>query len=128
MDRQKTTLKKYILAGFVLFGLAAGFVAVWYHRHTDTMFLLNIPGALLGEAFYSLAIRWFGDPGSAQAHYTIPWLLRIPQVYVPASVVCWGLLGTLFAVFLKPRITAWIAGAYLAAGGGLYLLAGLGII
>ena len=121
-------MKKVIITGFIIFGTAVGFISVWFHQHTDMLFLLNIPGTLLGDAVYGLSIRFFGDPNSSQAHYTIPWLCRIPQVYVPASVLFWGLLGTLFSVFLKLRIIAWIIGIYLVVFGSFYLLAVLGLI
>ncbi|RJQ39671.1 MAG: hypothetical protein C4555_02660 [Dehalococcoidia bacterium] len=114
--------KLYIFLGFVAFGIAAGFIAIWFREHTDSLFLLNIPGTLLGDAVYGISIRLFGDPHSSQAHYTIPWLLRIPQVYVPASVVFWGLVGTLLAWFMKPKIIAWIAGVYVALSISLYLI------
>jgi hypothetical protein len=78
---------------FLLCGATAGFISVWFREHTDTLFLLNILGTLLGDTIYGLSIRFLGDPHSSQAHYTIPWILRVPQVYVPASVLFWGLLG-----------------------------------
>jgi len=121
-------MKKITITGFIIYGIAVGFISVWFRQHTDTLFLLNVPGTLLGDAVYGLSIRFFGDPHSSQAHYTIPWLFRIPQVYVPTSVFFWGLLGTIFAVFLKPRIIAWIMGIYVVTFGSLYLLAVLGLI
>ena len=120
--------KAIIMIGFIIYGIAVGFIAVWFRQNTDMVFLLNIPGTLLGDAVYGLSIRFFGDPHSSQAHYTIPWLFRIPQVYVPISVLFWGLLGTIFTVFLKPRIIAWITGIYIVVFGSLYLLAELGLI
>ena len=114
--------KSFIIIGFIVFGMVLGFTSVWFRQHTDSMFLLNIPGTLLGDAAYGLTIRFFGDPHSSQAHYTIPWLFRIPQVYVPASILFWGLLGTLFAMFLKLKIIAWITGTYLVVLGSLYLV------
>ena len=97
---------------FLLFGIGVGFVSVWFDDNTDTIFFLNIPGTIIGDGIYSGSIRLFGDPSSSQAHYTIPWLLRIPQVYVLASGLFWGLLGALFAFFLKLRVILWIAGVY----------------
>ena len=121
-------MKKFIIAGFIVFGTTVGFISVWYRQHTDMLFLLNIPGTLLGDAVYGLSIRFFGDPHSSQAHYTIPWLFRIPQVYVPASIFFWGLVGTICAALLKPRIIAWIMGSYLVVFGLTYLLAEIGLI
>jgi hypothetical protein len=48
---------------------------------------------LLAEKIYVVSIDLLGNPISDQAHYTIPWLLRIPQVCVPVSILFWGLLG-----------------------------------
>ncbi|MFH1651501.1 MAG: hypothetical protein ABID87_05325 [Chloroflexota bacterium] len=110
-----------IAALFVIAGTAAGFISVWFRQHTDSLFLFNLPGTLLGDAAYVLSIQLLGDPHSAQAHYTIPWLLRIPQVYVPVSVLFWGLVGAVSARFLKARMLLWLTGIYLAAGAGVYL-------
>lgn len=125
MDKK---IKGLIFLGFVAFGVATGFIAVWFREHTDSLFLLNIPGTLLGDAVYRQSIRLFGDPHSPQAHYTIPWLLRIPQVYVPASLVFWGLIGALLTFFLKPKVIAWVMGFYVAMGVVFYLLAWLSIL
>ena len=119
--------KSIIISGFIIYGTILGFISVWFRQNTDSLFFLNIPGTLLGDTAYGLSILFFGDPHSSQAHYTIPCLLRIPQVYVPASIFLWGLIGTLFAVFLKPRIVAWIMGVYLVVFGSPYLLASLGL-
>ena len=121
-------MKKVIITGFIVFGAVAGLTAVWFHQNTDTMFLLNIPGTWLGDAVYNLSIRLFGDPYSSQAHYTIPWLLRIPQVYVPVSTFFWGVLGALFSIFLKPKMIALIMGLYLIMFGIIYLLAETGVL
>ena len=119
--------KTTTILGFIIYGTVVGFISVWFRQNTDSVFLLNIPGTLLGDAVYGLSIRFFGDPHSSQAHFTIPWLFRIPQVYVPTSILLWGLIGTLFAVFLKPRIVAWIMGVYLIVFGSLYFLVSLGL-
>lgn len=121
-------MKRVIIAGFVIFGTVVGLIAVWFRQHTDMVFLLNIPGTLLGDAVYGLSIRFYGDPHSSQAHYTIPWFFRIPQVYMPASVFFWGLVGTTFTAFLKLRIIAWIMGLYLIVFGSIYLLVEIGLI
>jgi hypothetical protein len=109
-------MKKKIIyiACFLLFGIGAGFVSVWFDNNTDTIFFLNIPGTLIGDGIYSGSIKLFGDPSSPQAHFTIHWLLRVPQVYVLASGLFWGLLGALFAFFLKLRVVLWIVGVYVA--------------
>ena len=116
-------MKKTIVAvSFAILGVALGFGTVWFNENTDAVFLLNIPGTLLGDAAYSLSIRFFGDPISSQAHYTVPWLLRIPQIYVLASVLFWGIIGTMFAVFLKRKAIVLLVGLYFFLFGIIYLL------
>jgi hypothetical protein len=61
----------------------------------DISVIVNLPASLFGDWIYQQSIRYLGDPHSPQAHYTIPWLLRVPQVYVPASVMFWGAAGAL---------------------------------
>jgi hypothetical protein len=114
-------VKKLIITAFVIFGVAVGFVSVWFRQNTDTAFLLNIPGTILGDAVYNWSINLIGNPHSSQAHYTIPWLLRIPQVYVPTSIFFWGIIGTLLTIFLKPKVIGIIMGAYLLTLGIIIL-------
>lgn len=95
--------------GFLAYGLAVGLLTLsWLAPGRDALLPLNLPGYLLGEQLYLWAIRLVGDSRSPQAHFTIPWLLRTPQVVVPASVLFWGLVGML----------AWVAGRASAAGVG----------
>ncbi|MBA7645217.1 hypothetical protein ES703_52971 [subsurface metagenome] len=122
-------MKKIItIIGFMLYGVVAGFISIWFRQHTDMVFLLNIPGTLCGDAVYGLSIRFFGDLHSSQAHYTIPWLLRIPQVYLPASAFFWGVLGTLFAMIFRPKVVTWIMGIYILMFGIITVLVTLGLI
>jgi hypothetical protein len=81
-----------VLAAFVAFGAAAVIAAAMLWP-LDSCALVNPPGVLAGDWLYAASIQAFGDPNSAQAHYTIPWLLRVPQVYVPASVALYAILG-----------------------------------
>ena len=90
--RMQVPSKKAILLGFVAFGIAIGFFAAWLWP-ADSSFYFNAFGAFLGDQVYNLSIRYFGDIISPQAHYTIPWILRVPQVYVIASIAVYGLVG-----------------------------------
>lgn len=94
-----------LLTGFTLFGIIAGAMALIYSR-CDSSVLFNLPAVLLGEGLYGLTINIFGDPGSAQAHYTIPWLFRIPQVIPFVSVLFWGLLGLVGQIIFNRRRVA----------------------
>ena len=117
-------MKKKIIyiACFIIFGITVGFVSIWFYNNTDTIFMLNIPGTLLGDGIYYRTIESFGDPYSSQAHYTIPWILRVPQVYVLASGLFWGILGALLSLFLKLKTMLWIAVAYIVILGVLTIL------
>ncbi len=81
-----------IAFGFLLFSIGAGLWAtqIWPR---DTVVMVNFPAVLFGDVLYGGSIRYLGDPHSSQAHYTIPWFLRVPQVYFTASIILWGLVG-----------------------------------
>ena len=81
-----------VLAGFMVAGAVGGLVAAWVWP-ADLAVLLDLPGVLLGDLVYNGSIRFFGDPSSSQAHFSIPWLLRVPQVYVLVSTLFWGFVG-----------------------------------
>ncbi|MFC2068454.1 hypothetical protein ACFLTP_05555 [Chloroflexota bacterium] len=82
-----------LLTLFLLYGFVVGFISVWWWNFSDSLFLPNVPGMLIGDKAYSLSIEIFGNPSSSQAHYSIPWILRVPQIYVPITFFFWGLLG-----------------------------------
>ena len=84
--------KGAIILSFLVFAVAAGVWAtqIW---PMDTVVMVNLPAVYFGDALYMWSIRYLGEPSSSQAHYSIPWLLRVPQVYVVASITVWGLLG-----------------------------------
>jgi hypothetical protein len=86
--------EKAIFFSFLAFGAALGFFTAWLWP-ADSSVYFNVFGVLLGDPVYDLSIRYFGDIISPQAHYTIPWVLRIPQVYVITSIVVYALIGLL---------------------------------
>ena len=92
-------MKAKILLSFLIYGLLVGIFSVWWRGVSDAIFVFNIPGVLLGDEVYSLSIFYLGDPNSPQAHYSILWILRIPQVYIPG-----GMVGSLVQlVYYKKR-------------------------
>jgi hypothetical protein len=91
-----------LLAGFIVAGVAGGLVAVWAWP-ADLAVLLDLPGVLLGDLVYNWSIAHLGDPSSSQAHFTIPWLLRVPQVYVLVSTLFWGFVGLIVQVVVNRK-------------------------
>ena len=85
----------------VVYGLVVGFVSVWWWHYSDNLFFPNIPGILIGDKIYSLSINLLGDPLSSQANYSIPWVLRVPHIYVPVSIILWGLVGLIIQMLWK---------------------------
>jgi hypothetical protein len=81
-----------IFVSFLVFGTAMGVFTAWLWP-ADSSVYFNLLPALLGDQVYDLSIRYFGDIISSHAHYTIPWFLRVPRIYVVSSVVVYGLVG-----------------------------------
>ncbi len=90
----KVPAKIAIVLGFLIFSVISGLGVVW-RWPGDIIVMVNFPASLIGDWIYQASIQYLGDPHSDQAHYTIPWILRVPQVYVLASVLFWGLAGLL---------------------------------
>ena len=95
--------KKRVILSFLIFGIVTGFLVAWAWPK-DISVLINIFTAFLGDEVYQLSILYLGDISSPQAHYTIPWILRIPQVYVIVSIMFWGLIGLLIQFIYNKRI------------------------
>lgn len=88
------TERTAIFVGLTLFGILSGFL-IALSGYLEGAYMLNPLGAFLGEEIYICSIDHFGDPHSAFAHYTIPWILRTPQVCLFTSAIVWGLIGFL---------------------------------
>lgn len=110
-EKVGTRRKLIYIACFVAFGVGLGFWSAWHDGLYDTPLLLNPPGYWIGVAFHGMWGRFVSD--------TIPWLLDIPRVFVLSSTLFWGIVGTLFSLFLKPKLIALIMGAYLVIFGGM---------
>ena len=97
---QRTTM--WVAIDVLAYGVAVGFMSIaWHQPRRDMLLPLNFPGELIAETVYVNSIRLFGDLSSPQAHFTIPWLLRMPQVTVPASAAFWGAVGLLVRGILR---------------------------
>ena len=97
-------MKTKFLITIVSYGIFATFLSVWQWPNEGLGFILNLPGNLLGEITYLHSIGYMGDPISPQAHYTIPWILRIPQVVIPISMAFWGGIGIIVQLFYNNLI------------------------
>lgn len=90
--------KLLMITGFLVFGAAAGLLSAWYDGRYDIPLYLDFPGYFLG---------------------------MVMQIKVLPSVIAWGIIGTVLALLLKPKITAWIMAAYVIVFGVLTLAASL---
>jgi hypothetical protein len=84
--------RRTIILSFLVFGAVTGMLTarIW---PIESSIYFNVFASLLGDEVYILSIRYIGDMNSPHAHYTIPWILRIPQVYVIASLVLSASIG-----------------------------------
>ena len=92
LRRMDVSSSKAVFLSFLIFGSVTGFL-LFKTWPSEGAIYISIPPAVIGDEIYSSSIRYFGDPSSAQAHYTIPWVLRIPQVYFFTSIGFWGVTG-----------------------------------
>ncbi|MCJ7769050.1 MAG: hypothetical protein MUO92_01035, partial [Dehalococcoidales bacterium] len=72
----------------ILSGLAAAL-----YGHSDGQYIFNTLGVNLGDELYEYAIQYFGDPHSFSAHYSVPWILRTPQIVLFTSAISFSLIG-----------------------------------
>jgi len=86
--------KKRFFLSFLIIGSITGFLIVWLWVY-DVIILINPAIAFIGSEVYRLSIIHLGNPNSSQAHFTIPWILRIPQIYFFISMLLWGFIGLL---------------------------------
>ena len=91
-----------VFFGFLAFGALSGLLAatLW---PVDSSVFANVFAVLGGDRVYSAAIQYLGDSHSANAHETIPWVLRVPQVYMLVSVVLSGMAGLALEWWLSGR-------------------------
>ena len=74
--------KRAIILSFLLFGAVTGILTAWVWP-IDSSIYFNVFATLLGDLIYHLSTEYLGDP----------WILRVPQVYVVASMVLCGLVS-----------------------------------
>jgi hypothetical protein len=86
---------RFILAAFLVVGFGLGILSALLWPLEPAVYV-NVAGTAAGDWLYRISIERFGDPFSAQAHYTIPWVLRIPTVYVISTTVLYAAAGVFF--------------------------------
>lgn len=69
-----------------IYMVVSGFIITLLWPEESAIYI-NPVLVLLGDTIYDKAINVIGDPTSPYAHYTIPWLLRIPQVYSLTGII-----------------------------------------
>jgi len=109
----KNNKKLIIIACFIAFGVLAGFLSIWYHRHYDLLFYFDLPGELLNVAFGSFLWDFLNDILSENVLHALS--------HVVPSTLAWGIMGILLAIFLKPKVIAWIMVVYFVLFGGFTL-------
>lgn len=95
LSRLRATRSNALFLGFLIFGISGGVLsaALW---PLDSSVYVNLLGVSVGDWLYGRAIEIIGNPLSDQAHYTIPVFLRVPLVYLFASVTVFGVTGGVF--------------------------------
>lgn len=85
-----------VFLSFLVFGTSTGLLLTDTYPSEGT-WVFNVYSAWAGEWVYGWATGYFGA-GSPAPHYSVPWPLRIPQVFLVASFVLWGGLGAVIQV------------------------------
>ncbi len=87
--------QKYIfIISFVIVSFILGVAAAWTWPDEGAVWV-NPLAVLLGDLIYRWSIAIIGNPSSANAHETIPWLLRVPQVYALVSLMLGAATGVI---------------------------------
>lgn len=94
-------MKTKFLIIVTCYGVMSTFFSFFEWPDEGIHFILNLPGNLLSESVYVNSIELIGQQGSKQAHYTIPWILRVPQVIIPVSISFWIGLGVIIQIFFN---------------------------
>ncbi len=92
-----------VFLSFLIFGSVTGFLLLMTWPSEGAIYI-GIPPVIIGDEIYSSSTRYFGDPSSAQAYYTIPWVLRIPQVYFFSSIGFWGVTGLIVQLVYNRKV------------------------
>jgi len=86
---------RLIFISFTLFGILSGLAAALY-GHSDGQAIFNALGVGLGDAIHPYLMEHFSDPNSAysaSSSYSIPWIMRTPQIVLFTSAISFSLIG-----------------------------------
>lgn len=127
-----------VFTAFSVFGIGSGFFAT-LAGPSEIWYWFNILSVPMADQVYIWAAERWGDSQSAIRHFTVPWILRTPQVALFTSFAVWTLIGIpaqLIANLRRkpagevvptrqlraPLVVAAIIGLFLASGGLVFLL------
>jgi len=86
---------RLIFFTFALFGILSGLAAALY-GHSDGQAIFNALGVGLGDAIHPYLMEHFSDPNSAysaSSPYSIPWIMRTPQIVLFTSAISFSFIG-----------------------------------
>ena len=86
MSSGRKKVLRTLLKALAIYMVITGIIITLLWPQESTVYF-NPLLVMLGDKIYNKAINVIGDPTSPQAHYTIPWPLRIPQVYFITSII-----------------------------------------
>jgi hypothetical protein len=103
-DMLSVSRKLSLFLAFILVGIFVGWISAT--GGGEAAFAWNPLGVLLGDWVYHYTITNYGDPHSAMAHYTIPWIARIPQIYLLCTLVIYGSVGIMAeTIYIVVKLT-----------------------
>lgn len=91
-----------ILIACVIVGIVSGFLTVLLWPRLDSILYPNVLAFVIGEQIYAWATGSV-PPGTPSPHFAIPWILRIPQLFVLTSLLLLALFGLIVQLIANNR-------------------------
>ena len=82
-----------IILGFLVFGGASGLLAALAWPLDASVYFNVFAAYAAGQINLFCVDQLFRDASAPDGHSPIPWLLQLPQLYVPVSVLLCGLVS-----------------------------------
>jgi hypothetical protein len=92
LGRYRSFSRISIFCSCLVVGLLSGLLTAWLWPRFDSVTFPNTGASILGDQIYIWATGTV-PPGTPSPHNAIAWPLRIPQVYIFASVLLFGVVG-----------------------------------